>query len=142
MTYQSSFAKETGTPVAAELTALGWLTGESGDSPRGISRGAGGRTGEQPRRRVPDRDIVEVGARPTGVLAGEMADPPNTGLATNSSEPTATAGAMRRRNLTGPLLALLILELAGFGGNYLRKLYVESQVIVVPPTASERSMIG
>ena len=81
--------------------------------------------------------------RPGDILVvGVTADGQDTGLALKKgSDPVAARRAARRGNMTGPLLALLILELAAFGGNYLRKRYVESQVIVVPPPATDRSII-
>src|SRR5215213_9267289 len=142
MTYQPSFAKETSTPVAAsDVTELGWLARESRARSREISDDATGPpNGEPPRRRVPDCDIINIGARRIGVVAADVAAVQNVFSALEGSGP-ASAGAVRRRNLTGPLLALLILELAGFGGNYLRKRYVESQVIIVPATGTDRSVI-
>jgi hypothetical protein len=143
MTYQPSFAKETSTPVAAsDVTELGWLASESRVRSREISDDAtAAPNGEPPRRRVPDCDIINIGARRTGVVAADVAAVQNVVSALEGSGPATSAGAVRRRNLTGPLLALLILELAGFGGNYLRKRYVESQVIVVPATGTDRSVI-
>ena len=143
MTYQPSFAKETSTPVAAsEMTEFGWLASESAASSREISHeGAGPPNGEPPRRRVPDCDIINVGARRSGWVAARVACVRNGFSALEGSGPATSAGAVRRRNLTGPLVALLILELAGFGGNYLRKRYAESQVIIVPATGSDRSVI-
>jgi hypothetical protein len=141
MTYQPSFAKETSTPVAAsDVTELGWLASESAARSREISHDrTGAPNGEPPRRRVPDCDIINIGARRTGVVAAVAAVQNLFSALKGSGD--ASAGAVRRRNLTGPLLALLILELAGFGGNYLRKRYVESQVIVVPATGTDRSVI-
>jgi hypothetical protein len=143
MTYQPSFAKETSTPVAAsDATELGWLASDSAGSSREISNdGAGPPDGEPPRRRVPDCDIINIGARRSGVVAAEAATARNVFSALKGSDPANSTGAVQRCNLTGVLVALLILELAGFGGNYLRKRYVESQVIVVPPTATDRSVI-
>jgi hypothetical protein len=143
MTYQPSFVKETSTPVAvSDVTELGWLGSESAVNSREISHdGRGGPNGEPPRRRVPDCDIIDIGARRTGVVVADSAGVRNVFSAPKGSDLANSAGAVRRRNLTGPLLALLILELAGYGGNYLRKRYVESQVIVVPATATDRSVI-
>jgi hypothetical protein len=143
MTYQPSFAKETSTPVAAsDVTELGWLASESAARSRESSHDStGAPNGDPPRRRVPDCDIINIGARRTGVVAADAPAVQDVVSAPEGSGPANAAGAVRRRSLTGPLLALLILELAGYGGNYLRKRYVESQVIVVPATATDRSVI-
>ena len=143
MTYQPSFAKETSTPVAAsDVTELGWLTSESTARSRESSQGrTGAPNGEPPRRRVPDSDIINIGARRTGAVAANVAAVQKVFSALEGPDPAAARRTAPPRNMTGPLLALLILELAAFGGNYLRKVYVESQVIIVPPTATDRSVI-
>ena len=141
MTYQPSFQQETSTPVIdPALDHFGWLAAESRD---GVPDGRVESGAEQPRRRVPDSDIIDVGPHPSRTAASEPVDVRDLALtAPKGSAPAAARNAGRARlNLTRPLLVLLILEVAVFGGNYLRKRYVESQVIVVPPAASERSVI-
>ena len=89
-------------------------------------------TPEQPRRRVPDSDIIYVGPRPARSAAPEPVD---------SGPPVSQEPPARRRNLVPPLLALLIFEIVVSGGIYARNRYAEAQVIVVPATTSERSVI-
>src|SRR4051794_40601036 len=111
MTYQPSFARETSTPVAAsDLTELGWPTSESADSSRELSHGGvDGPNGRPPRRRVPDDDIVDIGACRTGLVAGGK-DGVGDALFASTSSDLAARRLTRRGNMTGPLLALLILE--------------------------------
>ena len=144
MTFQPRFPQETSTPVTdPALDQFGWLAAESRDGVLDLAREQSIEPrAEQPRRRVPDCDIIDVGPL-SRTAPGERVDARDLALtAPKGSELAAarTAGS-DLLNLARPLLALLILELAVFGGNYLSKRYAESQVIVVPPTATDRSVI-
>ena len=95
---------------------------------------------DQPRRRVPDADIIYVGPRPGRIPAPEPVDVRDLAFT-----PDALAGTQGpsngRRSLVPVLLALLIFEIVLSGGIYVGKRYAEAQVIVVPATTSERTII-
>jgi hypothetical protein len=139
MNCQPSFRTGSLPVVGPALDGLGaWVPDARGAS-------AGGRGGEAepkrepPRRRVPDCDIIDVGARPAA-RPGDPAGPRDLAcepLAARSAAPASP----ERRSYAKPLLALLILQIAVVGGLHLRKRLAEAQVIVVPTTANERTVI-
>lgn len=99
---------------------------------------------EQPRRRVPDGDIVDVGPCGVPIWRGKAISmsPSLWAQAISRTPPTNAKGPMARRSFARPLLALLVLEFAVLGGIYVKKRYADSQVIVVPaPLHHGRSVI-
>jgi hypothetical protein len=101
-----------------------------------------GRDGQKPDRRVPDCDIVDIGARratwrdePVDVLDLAVAKADGAGVR------LPTQRAKTTRSYTKALLVFLILQTAAAGGFYLKKRYVETQVIVIPATVNERAVI-
>jgi hypothetical protein len=117
-------------------TSWRWPTGSRIRHPLRPART--GRDREPPRRRVPDRDIVYVGAAAPHP-ADDIIDVRE--LAPAPPPAQKSKNAKRRGNLTRPLLVLLLLEVAVFGAIHLRKRLAEAHVIVVPATADERSVI-
>jgi hypothetical protein len=93
-------------------------------------------------RRVPDCDIVEIGpapgseAEPLHLGESDRAKPVRRGTLALVKTPPS-----ERRDLTRLLTALLILELGFFGALYMGQRYAEAQVIVVPATADDRSVL-
>ncbi len=95
----------------------------------------------QPRRRVPARDIVYVGPRVALRSPSEPVDVRDLAFTPRAASLAVAPGASPRRNLTRPLLALLVLEIAVASGLYFGKRYAEAHVIVVPAATSEHSVI-
>ena len=98
---------------------------------------------EQPQRRVPDCDIVEVGRPEAGsetepLDLGEIALP---GPFRRETLARANKRAADRRSLIRPLTALLVLGLGLLGALYVGKRYTDWHVIVVPAPTNERSVI-
>lgn len=96
---------------------------------------------DQPRRRVPDRDIIYVG--PHRNSASEPVDVRDLAFLPQRPVPQAALqnSPAGRRSLVPVLLALLVFEIVVSGGIYASKRYAEAQVIVVPATTSEDSLI-
>lgn len=98
---------------------------------------------KEPIRRVPDRDILE----PSRGQPDCQAEPLDLGEISLPGpfhgEPLARADKSpeRRRDLTGPLTALLAVGLGLLGALYVGKRYTDSHVIVVPATTNEHSVI-
>jgi hypothetical protein len=118
----------------ASDTSWRWPTGPRIRHPLRPARGGPGR--EPPRKRVPDCDIVYVGAAPPA--------PPEDIVDVRDLAPVEKKSrkkAKGRRNLTRPLLVLLLLEVAAFGVMHFRKRLTDAQVIVVPASVNERSVI-
>lgn len=90
-----------------------------------------------------DCDIVEIG-RFTPSFEAEPLDLRESDLAKPVRRETLARVNKRpsdRRDRTRLLTALLILELGFLGALYVGKRYADAQVIVVPTTANERSVI-
>ena len=110
---------------------------------RAASKGDDSKTG-QPRRRIPDRDIIDVGSRP-GRLARHawlalrnLVMSMQQGIATRAA---ARNGAPLRRNLMRSLLVLMVIEIAVSAGIYVSRRFTEAKVIVVPAPNNEHSVI-
>jgi hypothetical protein len=139
MNCQPSFATGSVPLVGPALDDLGWLGPALRD---GILEEAG-RGGHEPRRRVPDCDIVDIGARPRAARRDEPVDVLDLALGKGQAAAVRlpAPGASTRGTYTKALLAFLILQIAAAGGFYLKKRYVETQVIVIPATVNERAVI-
>ena len=138
MNCQPSFATGSVPLVGPALDDLGWL----GPAVQGGILAEAGPGGQKPDRRVPDCDIVDIGARratwrdePVDVLDLAVAKADGAGVR------LPTQRAKTTRTYTKALLAFLILQIAAAGGFYLKKRYVETQVIVIPATVNERAVI-
>jgi hypothetical protein len=119
----------------ASDTSWRWPTGPRIRHPLRPARGGSRR--EPPRRRVPDCDIVYVGAAPPPADIVDVLD-----LApAPASEKKSGRKAKARRNLTRPLLVLLLLEVAIVGVMHVRKRMADAHVIVVPVSLDKRSVI-
>jgi hypothetical protein len=137
MNYQPSF-QGTGATLDPVTEGLDGPRDLLTDQPRGRDG-----SGQPPRRRVPDCDIIYVGPASRGTIddpidVRELAFKLPARPAGSAATQAPPAG---RRSWAPWLAALLALELAAWGGVYLGKRYADSQVIVVPTTASERSVI-
>jgi hypothetical protein len=125
-------------PVRNEL-GLPWPAAQDGIPDRHAGNAAGPKR-QRPHRRVPDCDIVDVGARARAIRDDEPVDVRD--LAFIDGKASAVRPSVPgRRSYTKLLLALLILQVTVVGGLYLKKRYAESQVIVIPATVNERSVI-
>jgi len=138
MNCQPSFATGNVPLVGPALDDLRWV----GPAVQGGILAEAGRGGQKPDRRVPDCDIVDIGPRgatwrdePVDVL--DLAVCKADGAAVRLPAPRAST----RGTYTKALLAFLILQIAAAGGFYLKKRYVETQVIVIPATVNERAVI-
>ena len=134
MNCQPSFATGSVPLVGSALDELGWL----GSAVQGgtLDGAPTATNGQKPDRRVPDCDIVEVGPRARAARRDEPVDVLD--LAVCKAEAAASTS---RRKYTKALLAVLILQITAVGGFYLKKRYVETQVIVIPATVNERAVI-
>jgi hypothetical protein len=115
-------------------TSWRWPTGPRIRHPLRPARG--GSRGEPPHRRVPDCDIVYVGSAPPPEDIVDVRD-----LAPIAAIEKKSTKKKARRNLSRPLVVILLLEVAVFGAMHFRKRLTETQVIVVPVSADERSVI-
>ena len=149
MNYQPRFSMVTG--AAVDLTGkLGWPAAREGGElrsrvPRLDGRDVAIKRAEaisgQPRRRVPECDIIYVGPRSSLHPASEPVDVRDLVFAARAAPPAGAPRTSPARNLTRPLVALLVLEIALASGIYFGKRYAPSHVIVVPPATSEHSVI-
>jgi hypothetical protein len=137
MNCQPSFTTGSLPLVGPALHELGWM--QDGLPDRRASATPAARR-ERPQRRVPDRDIVHVGPRARAPRLDEPVDVRDLAFVEAEAIP-APAASIGRRRYAKPLLALAILQIAAVGGLYLNKRYAESQVIVIPATVNERSVI-
>jgi hypothetical protein len=96
----------------------------------------------EPQRRIPDHHIFKTG-RPGTSFEAEPLDLGEIALSGVQREPLAATNRIPgdRRDLTGPLTALLALGLGLLGALYVGKRYTDSHVIVVPATTNEHSVI-
>ena len=135
MNCQLSF-RTGGIPVAGP--ALDGLGGPASDA---LGAECAGNTGGPPRRRVPDRDIIDVGPSPPAARPDDPVDVADLAFEPARGAAGVPAGPPNRRSYTKALLTLLILQIAVAGGLHLRKRLAEAQVIVVPATTDERVVI-
>jgi hypothetical protein len=94
---------------------------------------------EPPRRRIPDCDIIDVGRRAAAAEVVDVLDlvPPGLAAAFLAKRDDVSGPG----DMTRPLLALLALAIAVVGGIHLSKRLTASQVIVVPTTLNENTVI-
>jgi hypothetical protein len=139
MNCQPSFATGSVPLVGPALDDLGWV----GPAVQGGILAEAGPGGQKPDRRVPDCDIVDIGARPRAAWRDEPVDVLD--LAVGKAQAAAVRLPEQRakttRTYTKALLAFLIFQITAAGGFYLKKRYVETQVIVIPATVNERAVI-
>jgi hypothetical protein len=144
MNCQPSFRTGSVPLVGPARDELGWSWPALRDGiPDRHASGAAGPKRERPHRRVPDCDIVDVGTRARAVRDAEPVDVRDLAFvdAKASAVRPSTPASIGRRTYTKPLLALLILQVTVVGCLYLKKRHAESQVIVIPATVNERSVI-
>ena len=134
MNCQPSFVTGSVPLVGPALDGLGWLGPAVRDGTRDGAPAA--TNAQEPHRRVPDCDIVDVGCRARATRRDEALDVLD--LTVGKAEATASASS---RKYTKALLAFLILQITAAGGLYLKKRYAETQVIVIPATINERAVI-
>jgi hypothetical protein len=102
----------------------------------------GGRqAGGEPRRRVPDRDIIDVGVSRPAARTDDPVDVADLAIAPARGATGLPVDPPTRRSYTKALLTLLILQIAVAGGLHLRKRFAEAHVIVVPATTDEGTVI-
>ena len=139
------------TGAAVDLTGkLGWPAAPEGGAlrsrmPRFEGREVPIKRAEvrsgQPRRRVPERDIIYVGPRSGIRPASKPVDVRDFALTARAAPLAGAPGTSPARNLTRPLVALLVLEIVVATGIYFGKRYAQSHVIVAPPATNEHSVI-
>lgn len=93
---------------------------------------------ERPRRRVPDHDIVYVGAHPVDTSSTEPVDVRDLAYLPSDNESDIPDGSPTLRRV---LIALLAAAITTVGGIYFGQRYAESHVIVVPTTVDGNSVI-
>jgi hypothetical protein len=137
MNCQPSFATGSIPLVGPALDELGWLR----PAVQGGILAEAGRGGHEPRRRVPDCDIVDIGARPRAAWRDESVDVLDLTIGKAQASSVRVPEQRAKTTRTKALLAFLIFQITAAGGFYLKKRYVETQVIVIPATVNERAVI-